>query len=301
MLNNNTFKNEHLLEFFECAVRRQAIYNRRLLNLPKDEWTDDPIFKEWRFCNVFRRLDKVTDYICKYVIEPNEDNPDLWKMIITSRFFSRIETIQFLINNKWFSFGVTMANHLGLRSLHQPIMTSAFILNPLTYNGKRYHKYWTPYFLIKDIKEKITDFDKWLLINTTINDLTEQFKQLPSTAGFMAYEYATDFTYSKRYFSNPPKDEMTYGNFTIGSLRGLKRLLGYNPPERAPFNKLKDDELKYLTINLLHIWNDYNLLNNTGVPLCKMREVEHWLCEYDKYMRIKLKETNRLKQRYKGN
>jgi hypothetical protein len=110
----------------------------------------------------------------------------------------------------------------------------------------------------------------------------------------MAYEYVTDFHYSKRYFPEKAKDTYTWGNFQIGSLRGLKRLCGEIVIDKS--TKGYDKEvINRLTKEVLESWRS----NWPGVDIT-MREVEHWLCEYDKYMRMYNGETKRLKRRYDG-
>lgn len=307
-----------LKEFFDLATERHFIYvKKELLNKPKP-WTKDEIFKNWRFCNVFRHLDKVSQYIIKNVIYPNENNPELWKGIFVSRFFSRIETIECLLeNNCLFSDFTRAINLLQRLKDKQPIMTSSFILNPLRINGKYVHKLFTPYEIIKVLtatakvslsRFKTDPVDTTIAIDAilrkipTIEGMVKMFKALPSTAGFMAYEYATDFTYSQRYFKTIPTDYYTYGNFTIGSLRGLKRLLN------IPINKSGKLPIKELTMEILQRWKEYVNKNSISTFFMfekfgdlSMREVEHWLCEYDKYMRIHNKETDRLKGKYNGN
>ena len=288
---------DRLQEFFDTAYERQEIYLEKEVFKFPPPWTTDPIFKKYRFCNVFRHLDKTTKYIKNSVIKPNEKNPDLWKGILVSRFFSRIETIEFLLKE-----GCLFENHgLAIELLKdlqtkQPIMTSAFILNPLQINGKYYPKFYTPFYICKMLGACV-DIDSKLKKFKTIKEFFNLFKKLPSTAGFMAYEYATDFTYSKRYFPNPPIDKYTFGNFTIGSLRGLKRLLGLRPDQTTRYLNIE-----HWTIEILRRWReDVNKrkITNSYFNDLSMREVEHWLCEYDKYMRIKNGEAKRLKRRYK--
>jgi hypothetical protein len=288
-------KQKYLQEFCNLAYERHYIYTRKEEGQPKP-WTDNKVFQEWRFCNVFRHLDKVTKYIIKSIIQPNEDRSDLWKGIIVARFFSKITTIELLLREKCLFENHKEAVKL-LKGVKEPIMTSAFILNPLQIKGKYYPKLYTPFYICKIIEEEHT-----VPLNGSLQYLFNIFVQLPSTAGFMAYEYVTDFSYSKRYFPVKPIDRYTWGNFTIGSLRGLKRICGLKP------DKTKHNlPIEEMTKEILSYWqNDVykkGLLDVKGFEPFKdisMREVEHWLCEYDKYKRISNGETNKLKRRYDG-
>ena len=40
--------------FFKYARDRQSILIARRMGLPREQWTDDPIFKTYRFCNIIR-------------------------------------------------------------------------------------------------------------------------------------------------------------------------------------------------------------------------------------------------------
>ena len=299
------FVEKRVKHFINLALERHKIYVLKEKYKAKKPWTQDPIFLKYRFCNVFRRLDKVTDYIVKTVIKPNETNPRLWEYIIISRYFSKLQTIGLitdLIEKCHYTYSKVIEVLYILYKKKQVLTTSAFILNPLK-DGRP--KFLTPFIIIEELKrdlEHMGGFDRWVKEDVyEIETMVNCFKTCTATAGFMAYEYATDFVYSKRYFKDLPLDYYTYGNFTIGSLRGLKRLLGLSPKDKTKL------PIKELTIELLSLWQIYinkNIIINEDTHAfhdLSMREVEHWLCEYDKYMRIYNGEATRLKRRYNGN
>jgi hypothetical protein len=310
------FNQNQLDLFFYTADERHSIYKKKEINhLPQEEWTKDEIFKTWRFCNVYRFLDKTTKHLYENVINLidncNYDNSvdqiknikNIFRGVIIGRFFSRIETLQnlldlnFVYNPEKYPLAIKFLSNFQKQGF--PVMTGAFIINRFSLNGKTYPKIYTPFYYINLIEKNnliAYQIQNWFKFTPNIENLVNIFKTLPSTAGFMAYEYATDLSYSKFLYPNKPDDYYTYGNFTIGSLRGLNRLLG-NKPERT-----KIENLKEITIELLNLWNGHvkrthelTLDENNSLS---MREVEHWLCEFDKYMRVYNKESNHLKRRY---
>lgn len=298
------FNKKQLELFFYTADERHIIYKRKEIEkLPRDQWTNDPIFKEFRFCNVYRKLDKVTQRIIKKVIEPYEKIKkidELYKGIFISRFFSKIETIEFLVNNfdicnsKEYPEIVTALKEL---SKTQTLMTGSFMLSPLKLNKKVYPKLLTPFYHIQLLSSKDEHFgDNWYKAMPTIQDIKEYLEELPCNGGFMSYEYATDLTYSKLYYPEKPEDYYTYCPIHQGSLIGMNRLLGNEPTK----NKIPDVE--NLTLELLELWNNHvkktNILELDENNSLSMREVEHWLCEFDKYSREYNKETKRIKRRY---
>ena len=58
-------------ELYSWVVARHEIYCARVLRRPADEWTDDAILKRYKFTNVFRELDRVTQYEIRHVIDPH--------------------------------------------------------------------------------------------------------------------------------------------------------------------------------------------------------------------------------------
>ena len=82
------------------------------------------------------------------------------------------------------------------------------------------------------------------------------------------------------------KDIMTWANPGPGAMRGLNRIFG-RPLDSKQKKPLFIQEMRELLA----------LLNNTPLPL-EMRDIEHCLCEFDKYERTRLGQ-GRPRSRYK--
>lgn len=68
------FDEEVLVFHHSYIFERHKIYKRKeIYHLPQDEWTDDEVFKQYRFTNVRRELDRESKWLIKHVSE----NPDL--------------------------------------------------------------------------------------------------------------------------------------------------------------------------------------------------------------------------------
>jgi hypothetical protein len=92
----------------------------------------------------------------------------------------------------------------------------------------------------------------------------------------MAYEVVTDLRHT-RYLRAAP-DIYDWANAGPGALRGLNRLLGrdLNAPvaDRA--------------VTLMRaIYAEQDTYRAAHVPRLEMRDIEHSLCELDKYLRVK--------------
>ena len=64
---------------------REAIRVHRANGQPPP-WTDDPILREWSFCNIRREDDRVTKWIADRWRAPHADDPDLWFAMCVARF-----------------------------------------------------------------------------------------------------------------------------------------------------------------------------------------------------------------------
>ena len=111
------------------------------------------------------------------------------------------------------------------------------------------------------------------------------FKSQKGIGDFLSYEIVSDLRHTK-YLHDAP-DIMTWANAGPGALRGLTRLWGYQPKTQRisgyafPKQNALDEMYKLLIRSNEARWE-------LNTPAWEMREVEHWLCEFDKYCRIRL-------------
>jgi hypothetical protein len=73
-------------------TERQNIHRRREAGEPPP-WTDDPILRDYRFCNVIREDDAVTRHIARTWREPHADDPSLFYAMAVARFVNWPETL----------------------------------------------------------------------------------------------------------------------------------------------------------------------------------------------------------------
>ena len=112
---------------------------------------------------------------------------------------------------------------------------------------------------------------------TDYSSLENSWKSFLPYAGFsdfMSYEVVTDLRHTKWLEKAP--DIMTWANPGPGAMRGLNRIFG---------RELNDKQKKPLFIQEMR--DLLALLNNEPLPL-EMRDIEHCLCEFDKYERARL-------------
>jgi hypothetical protein len=64
-------------EFIKFVIARHAIYVARK-SKREWPWTKDPILRQYKFCNIYRELDRVTRWISANWRQPNQNDPDFW-------------------------------------------------------------------------------------------------------------------------------------------------------------------------------------------------------------------------------
>lgn len=270
-------------EFFATARERYKIRERRLAG-QKWPWTKDPVFKCWRFCNVHREHDKTTVWFRDNIRARTEGLKAIEATFIF-RWFNRIETaeiIKDLILYKWNSAEARRR----LKDQH-PVVTGAYMLK--TPDGKTkldgvIYCITKGLPMLKDIKL------------VSIEDTVTKLDELPFVGPFMAYEIASDLRWTNVLDKAP--DIMTWANPGPGCARGLTWVIGKDGLDRdVRFRRnhpVDREEMLDLMRELLakapeHWPSEYQ-------PW-EMREVEHWACEFDKYMRAQ--SGRRLKRSYR--
>ena len=120
---------------FDFAQERHLVFLRKASGLPKP-WTDDYILQQYRFCNIYREIDKVSLWIRDNMIRPFEalGYEHLWFMLVTSRLFNKAETLGPLIESgvlggRTFNPERALAELKTIREANGTIFNSAYIIN----------------------------------------------------------------------------------------------------------------------------------------------------------------------------
>lgn len=140
----------------------------------------------------------------------------------------------------------------------------------------------------------------------TLEGMWKWLRQFPSMGDFMAYEVVTDLRHTP--LLNKAPDIMTWANPGPGAARGAGRVF---KADHKAYTKQQKSVLNGLMHNLLVASRDPKhwpqpLAGGRGAtsysalagdhnfkdawPAWEMREVEHTLCEFDKYERVRLGE-----------
>lgn len=283
--------NDGMKRFFAYARERHTVYLRRQRG--EEVWTADTILQKYRFCNVFRELDRTTIWVNENLrtIECRSGpGVDLFRALAIFRYINRIETGQRLLPI--------------LR--HQPQMARKLVaevcleLRRMVANGESILG--AAYMIKTPVgKDKVTGLGEiWSALlpqsPTLVEDwcrrpnlqrATESLSQFHYVGPFMAYEIATDLRHTP--ILDRADDIMEWANPGPGAMRGAARVMGMDlNPGALSRGKRKD------VACVLQLMQDIVEHSRDPVywpqdwPAWEMRDAEHNLCEFDKYERARL-------------
>jgi hypothetical protein len=122
----------------------------------------------------------------------------------------------------------------------------------------------------------------------TIEGWTKYLESFHGWGGFLAYEVATDLRHT-RYLCDAP-DIMTWANPGPGAKRGLNRLFGRPLKQEVSRSQAIEEMQAILSWSLkdMPTWvrSDAKDFKRYPKPRLEMRDIEHSLCEVDKYLRV---------------
>jgi hypothetical protein len=211
--------------YWTFASRRQAAFEKRVYGAPAP-WTDDAIIKRFKFCNVFRAADRVSQYMIREVAcAPKTITPsDRLFQIVAFRTFSRQSTWDGLRHRlgrtptleDLASGGLERALD-DVKSEHGGLYTGAFILCATKAFGfDEKHRNHVALFKHMFLKE---DAASRILNSTSFEQIVRLLETFPLTGPFMSYQIAVDLNYSDLVSF----DEDDYTQAGPGALRGLKK------------------------------------------------------------------------------
>tara|TARA_R110000787_G_scaffold43783_1_gene107238 strand:+ start:20959 stop:21822 length:864 start_codon:yes stop_codon:yes gene_type:complete len=283
---------ENLERFFYYINERHRIYLKRQQG-HEFPWTADKILQTYSFCNVFRELDTVTQWLNDNWKEPYADHPNLPFAMSVARQINWPETLQEIGFPEVWEPDRIKSIMQGRMDRKQKVYTGAYMLTG-TLGGTKVEQ--TIDKILTPLYENQPPIYKYSLEKTW-----REYLPYAGFSGFMAYEVVTDLRHTAHL--QDADDIQTWANAGPGAKRGLNRIHG-----RLVNQTIKIDQLNAEMKELLDVSDEINQTTmDTGLYLAnwvdslEMRDIEHCLCEYDKYERVRLGEGRpRSKYKYKG-
>jgi hypothetical protein len=268
--------------YWTFASRRQAAFERRLSGAAWP-WTDDPILQTFKFCNVYRAADRVSQYMISDVAYAADvgDFADRAFQIVAFRTFSNIATWDGLRSELGRAPRLAdLASGAFERALDKVkarnggLYTGAFILCAnKAFGFDEKHRNHAALFKYMFLKERL---DRSIAAANSLEQVVQALQNFPLMGRFMAYQTAVDLNYSELIgFS-----ENDYTQAGPGALRGLKKAfvnLGDYSPADVILWMTERQEAEFSALDL-----PFNGL--FGRPLYAI-DCQGLFCELDKYCR----------------
>jgi hypothetical protein len=278
--------------FIYWVKERHSIYLKRQAGRPKP-WTDDVVLQKNFFTNPYREHDKTTKWFADNIRDPLSMKPEVLMATVIFRWFNLISTGELLLKHnlltKWNEAKAIKLLNKAWADGANPVFTGAYLIK--ADNGPRGCK-------IPGVCKAITRVwqDRKRLVKVCQDDcrlqaLWKELKKFRYLGGFMAYEIVCDLRYTS--LLQNATDTLDWCNIGPGARRGMNRILGNVDHLNGPIDKkvwaAKTADLlaKFATEAAIH-----------GMPSPEMREVEHSLCEFDKFERVRTGVGGRSKRKY---
>ena len=265
--------------FFAFMRERHSIYEQRQALKPWP-WTQDEILQKYRFTNVDRELDATTVWFRGNVREPLRRRKVATQLFaaIAFRWFNRMDVGEVMVAHNLYldwEYGRAMEELRRWRP-NGPWVTGAYIIK--AYDGV--DKLTGVCRAIDNAWHKQDALAAAIVGANSLEGAVKALGTLPYLGPFMAYEVACDMRWTK--LLEHAHDIYTWANPGPGAARGLSRVHGRKLRQTVPRGQMVE-EMAFLRDE----WEQDHLGPDLG-RRPEMRDVEHSLCEFDKYERVRL-------------
>ena len=262
--------------FYNTFNERYDILQRK--NRGEEVLTSDPTFQEWYFCNAYREDDKVTTWFRRALRTKYGGKHDLFSTI-AFRVFNWPETGQTLVkNNLILDWDLERAVAAILKQDQK--ISGAYILKGHTCGCKVRGLA----MIADDVFKNLDHHYETMMSLSTLEAQYHHLQTIPFIGYFTGYQKMQDLKFT--HIGEKATDWDRWAVAGPGAIRGLNRMHGRPVADRS---KKVDYHKEILDLRgVQREFTDHYLTAS---------DVQHWLCEYDKYHRIQ--EGGRMKRRYK--
>lgn len=286
--------------YWKFAAERQGIFFSRV-NGKSYPWTKDKILNKYKFTNVYRATDRVSQYLIKNVIYKGSQEPEeIFFRLLLFKIFNRISTWEVLesefgrISFKDYCFKRYDKVLLEIMQNKIPIYSAAYIMasgrSAFGFAKKHQnHLKLIELMIMEKVPFKLQQCN-------SMYEAYNLFHYYPTIGDFLAYQYVTDINYSTlTNFS-----EMEFVKAGPGAKDGIIKcftdLGGYSFEDIIRMMAdSQEKEFDRLGLDFQNLWGR-NL---------QLIDCQNIFCEVDKYSRVEhpeiegISKRTRIKQKYK--
>lgn len=299
---------EELQEFFDTMHERQLIWKRRFVDNKERPWTNNPILRDNKFTNVYRELDRssqweiknilldeglnLTNLIWKILVYRTFNNPETFEVGIKLGYRNGIVNYEEYDEEGFYHFIRNVRQDYGLNPF-----TSAYFIHP----GIGHDREWNyTHRTIPELHKLVPNLIKVAQHTKTAKTIVTMLNSVTYVSDFISHEYYQDFTYIERYTDKAfmKFNQNDFTNVGPGADLGIrlifpdtrpkdriKRIYDLKDISELYLKKVSEEKGEYMPF--VH-WDKelhkYKLSSECNITL---HQIEMWLCEFGKYWKMK--------------
>jgi hypothetical protein len=278
-MNSPTTPSPVFESYWRFAAERHRVYEQRLQGRPAP-WTSDRVLSAYRFTNVFRAADRVSQFLIREVIYQGDQAVDeLVFRILLFKLFNKIETWQLLSSEfgklSLSTFDVERADRLlgDARARGQRIYSNAYIVPPIAGSDgvkHRGHLRLIAAMIDDGLPGRIRD-------SSALESVYLLLRSYPGIGNFLAYQFAVDINYSD--VTEHDEDEFVMAG--PGALDGISKVFPGADLRQAAriIRRMTDEQEDWLR----HYGLSFDGLFGRRLHLI---DIQNLFCEISKYARV---------------
>ena len=269
------------------------VWEREVIRIARENghhrpWTNDPILGKYKFTNIHRIDDRVSQWVVDNLIKPYQERDDLWFTLLIARLINWPPTLQALLDADVipchpteFDADVFVQVVEGCKETQAKVYSGAYMVYPTKMDpggnkSQAIAKHIVGAAIEKweDIQCEVTRTDEPVSIENFVTVMSRCF----GISTFMAGQVAADLTYADEGQLSRAVDLFTWAPIGPGSSRGLNYLL-----ERAPSAGWTQEQFN---TELMKIHDE--IIEELDINTLTLHDVQNIMCEYSKYCRTVL-------------
>lgn len=292
--------------FFKTMYERQQVWYKRFILRQEAPWTDDKYLRDYKFTNVYRELDRTSQWLINNIIKPHNTSGEseielVWK-IMFFKYFNNPATFEyikekrgyFIPNRKEYDVEQFSNDITAFRETGCNPYTNAYLINSQACPGQSRDWCYTRK-VIPTLHKEMNNIYVIIKKAKEPEEIIKKITSLPAAANFIAHEFYQDFCYVERYTGKALMkfNADDYTNIGPGANVGIRLIF---PNRKTTAEKIQAiHDLKNLSYTYLKQFGKFKYLNWTseigyyvtpGHGDLSLHQIEMYLCEFQKYVKM---------------